>query len=158
MASSSADARDTYPLSGVLLAAGAALLFVGTLFYIRLTPELGLPAAAASHMQAHSDARTLGPRPMFLAGMFAFAGDVFLTAACVALLTRRRLPHSDLEPFGWTLVGLGAAIAMIFDSMMAVLLEPLARLSDPGTFLAFKAWFDLLFASGNVPYGIGAPR
>ena len=148
--------RDSYALSGALLAAGSILLFTGTLFYIRLTPELGLPSPAETRMQALADAQALGPRPLFLAGMFALMGDVFLTAGCVALLTRRRLRHSDLEPFGWTLVGLGAAIAIVFDSMMAVLLEPLARLSDPGTFLAVKGWFDLLFASGNVPYGLGA--
>ena len=156
MADHSAGSHDTYALSGALLAAGSVVLFIGTLFYIRLTPELGLPTAAANRMQALSDALALGPRPMLLAGGFAFFGDVLLTAGCVALLTRRRLPQSDLEPFGWTLVAVGAAVAMIFDSMMAVVLEPLARLSDPGAFLAFKGWFDMLFASGNVPYGLGA--
>jgi hypothetical protein len=156
MADDSVGSRETYALSGALMAAGSVVLFIGTLFYVRLTPELGLPTARASRMQALSDALTLGPRPMFLAGAFAFFGDVLLTAGCLALLTRRRVPHSDLEPFGWTLVAIGAAVAMIFDSMMAVVLEPLARLADPGPFLAFKGWFDLLFASGNVPYGLGA--
>jgi hypothetical protein len=156
MADHSTGSDDTYALSGTLLAAGSIVLFIGTLFYIRLTPELGLPTAAANRTQALSDALALGPRPMLLAGGFAFFGDVLLTAGCVALLTRRRLRHSDLEPFGWTLIAMGAAVAMIFDSLMAVVLEPLARLSDPGVFLAFKGWFDLLFASGNVPYGIGA--
>jgi len=148
--------HDTYALSGVLVAVGAALLFTGTLFYIRLTQDLGLPSAAAVYPQALADARALGPRPMFLAGIFALLGDVFLTAGCLAMIGRRRLRGSDLEPFGWTLVAIGAAVAMVFDSMMAVLLWPLAQLSDPGIFLAFKGWFDLLFASGNVPYGIGA--
>jgi len=156
MAHHPTDTDDTYALSGALVAAGSIVLFIGTLFYIRLTLELGLPTAAENRMRALSDALTLGPRPMFLAGVFAFFGDVLLTAGCVALLTRRRLRHSDLEPFGWALVALGAAVAMIFDSMMAVVLEPLARLSDPGVFVAFKGWFDLLFASGNVPYGLGA--
>jgi hypothetical protein len=147
---------DTYALSGVLVAVGAAVLFTGTLFYIRLTQDLGLPSASTVYLQAHADARALGPRPMFLAGALAFFGDVFLTAGCIALITRRRLRRSDLEVFGWTLVAIGAAIAMIFDSMMAVLLSPLAELPDPEIFVAFKGWFDLLFAAGNVPYGIGA--
>jgi len=146
----------TYRLGGVLLAAGSVVLFIGTLFYIRLTPELGLPAAVADRMRALADARALGPQPMALAGGFAFFGDVLLTAACIALLTRRRLPGSDLEPFGWTLVAVGAANAMLFDSLMAVVLAPLAQLPDPGAFLAFKSWFDFLFAAGNVPFGLGA--
>ena len=147
---------ETYALSGVLLATGSLLLFLGTLFYVRLTPELGLPTAAANRPQALADALALGPRPMFLAGGLAFFGDVLLTAAAIALAARRRLAGSDLEPFGWTLFALGAGIAIIFDSMMAALLAPLAQMADPGAFIAFKAWFDLLFACGNVPYGLGA--
>lgn len=149
-------ARDTHGFAGALLAAGAVLLFLGTLFYIRLTPELGLPAAAASRLQARTDALAAGPRAMFLAGGFALFGDVLLTAAAIALFTRRKLVGSDLEAAGWTLFAMGAGIAIVFDSMMAVLLAPLAALPDPGTFVAFKGWFDLLFASGNVPYGLGA--
>ena len=156
MADQHTGSSDTFALSGVLVAVGAAVLFTGTLFYIRLTQDLGLPSAPATYTQALADARALGPRPMFLAGVFAFFGDVFLTAGCIAMITRRRLRRSDLEVFGWTLVAIGAAVAMVFDSMMAVLLAPLAQLSDPGVFVAFKGWFDLLFAAGNVPYGIGA--
>ena len=146
---------ETHALAAILLTAGAVLLFVGTLCYVRLTPELGLPATAASRLRAVGDALALGPRAMFLAGGFALAGDVFLTAACLALVARHSHAGSDLEPVGWMLLALGAGVAIVFDSMMAVLLEPLARMPDPGTFLAFKAWFDLLFAAGNVPYGLG---
>lgn len=146
---------DTYALAAILLTAGAVLLFVGTLFYVRLTPELGLPTTAASRLRAVGDALALGPRAMFLAGGFALAGDVVLTAAFLVLVSRRSLAGSDLEPVGWMLLALGAGVAIVFDSMMAVLLEPLARMPDSGTFLAFKAWFDLLFAAGNVPYGLG---
>ena len=49
-------------VSGVLLALGAAALFMGTLFYARLTPELGLPALPAERTQALADALNLGPR------------------------------------------------------------------------------------------------
>jgi len=156
MADRATGTDDSHALSGVLVAVGAAVLFTGTLFYIRLTQDLGLPSAPEVYGQALADARALGPRSMFLAGVFAFFGDVFLTAGCIAMITRRRLRGSDLEVFGWTLVAIGAAVAMVFDSMMAVLLAPLAQLADPGVFVAFKGWFDLLFASGNVPYGIGA--
>ena len=151
-----ADSNDSHAFSAALLAVGAVLLFVGTLFYVRLTPELGLPTAIANRLQARSDALAVGPRAMFLAGGFAFFGDVLLTAASLAVLTRRRLAASDLETAGWTLFAMGAGIAIVFDSMMAVLLAPLAALPDAGTFVAFKGWFDLLFAAGNVPYGLGA--
>jgi hypothetical protein len=39
--------------------------------------------------------------------------------------------------------------------MTAALFWPLAHASDAAPFLAFKAWFDFLFAAGNVPYGLG---
>ena len=58
-------------LSGALLASGAAALFVGTLFYARLTPELGLPALPAERAQALADALKLGPQALALAGGFA---------------------------------------------------------------------------------------
>ena len=147
--------HEPFALSGALLAAGAATLFIGTLFYIRLTPQLGLPALAEERLQAFQDAIALGPQPMALAGGFALFGDVLLTAACIALAARRRLADSDLERFGWTLVAVSAAVAIVFDSMMAVLLAPLTRLTEPAMFLACKAWFDFLFAAGNVPFGIG---
>lgn len=156
VAPASTERPGTHGTSGALLAAGSIVLFVGTLFYIRLTPELGLPAPDADRTRALSDALALGPRRMALAGGIAFFGDFLLAAGCLALLTRRKLPGSDVERFGWALIAIGAANAMVFDSMMAVLLAPLARLPDPGTFLAFKAWFDFLFASGNVPFGLGA--
>ncbi len=48
--------------SGALLALGAAALFVGTLFYARLTPQLGLPALPAERAQALADSCRSGPR------------------------------------------------------------------------------------------------
>ena len=43
-------------ISGTLLAAGSAALFIGTIFYARLPPELGLPALPAERAQALADA------------------------------------------------------------------------------------------------------
>ena len=76
-------------VSGALLASGAAALFVGTLFYARLTPELGLPALPAERTQALADALRLGPEALALAGGFAFLGDCLLLAACIALTSRQ---------------------------------------------------------------------
>lgn len=140
--------------SGALLAAGAAALFVGTLFYARLTPELGLPALPAERTQALADALKLGPRPLALAGGLAFLGDWLLLAACIALASRSRRA-GDLEPAGWALMAVSVALATVFDSMTAALFFPLANAADPAAFLAFKSWFDFLFAAGNVPYGLG---
>jgi hypothetical protein len=140
--------------SGALLASGAAALFAGTLFYARLTPELGLPASPAERTQALADALKLGPQPLALAGGFAFLGDCLLLAACVALASRSR-SLSDLGRAGWALMAVSVALAMVFDSMTAAAFFPLAHGSDPAPFLALKSWFDSLFAAGNVPYGLG---
>ena len=139
--------------SGALLASGAAALFVGTLFYARLTPELGLPALPAERTQALADALSLGPQPLALAGGFAFLGDCLLLAACIALVSRRT--PSKLDSAGWALMAVSVALAMVFDSMTAALFFPLAHASDSAPFVAVKSWFDFLFAAGNVPYGLG---
>jgi hypothetical protein len=52
-------------------------------------------------------------------------------------------------------MAVSVVIAMVFDSMTAALFWPLAHGSDREPFLAFKAWFDFLFAAGNVPFGVG---
>jgi hypothetical protein len=140
--------------SGLLLASGAAALFVGTLFYARLTPELGLPALPAERAQAVADALKLGPQPMALAGGFAFLGDCLLLAACIGLASRSRRA-GDLDTVGWALMAVSVALAMVFDSMTATLFWPLAHVADTALFVAIKSWFDFLFAAGNVPYGLG---
>jgi hypothetical protein len=140
-------------VSGALLASGAAALFVGTLFYARLTPELGLPALPAERTQALADAFRLGPQALALAGGFAFLGDCLLLAACIALASRHRRA-GDLDAAGWALMAVSMALAMVFDSMTAALFWPLAHV-DSGLFVAIKSWFDFLFAAGNVPYGLG---
>ena len=141
--------------SGAVLALGAATLFVGTLFYARLTPQLGLPALPAERAQALADALSLGAQRLALAGGFAFLGDCLLLVACIALASRGRRLSSDLESVGWALMAVSVVIAMVFDSMTAALFWPLAHGSDREPFLAFKAWFDFLFAAGNVPFGVG---
>ena len=140
--------------SGALLASGAAALFIGTLFYARLTPELGLPALPAERAQALADALRLGPQALALAGGFAFLGDSLLLAACIVLASRGRRA-SDLDSAGWALLAVSVALAMVFDSMTAALFFPLAHAADSTPFLAIKLWFDFLFAAGNVPYGLG---
>ena len=147
--------RGADAFSGALLTAGAAALFVGTLFYARLTPELGLPALPDERNQALADALSLGAQKLSLAGGWAFLGDCLLLAACIALVRRRRRQGSDLDSAGWALLAVSAAIAMVFDSMTAALFWPLAHASDPAPFLAFKSWFDLLFAAADIPFGLG---
>jgi hypothetical protein len=107
--------------SGAVLTAGAVALFVGTLFYMRLTWTLGLPALPVERNQALADALSLGARKLLLAGGWAFTGDWLLVAACIALLRRRHATGSDLPTVGWTLMGVSAAIALVFDSMIGVL-------------------------------------
>jgi hypothetical protein len=141
-------------VAGALLACGAAALFVGTLFYARLPPELGLPALPAERAQALADALKLGPQALALAGGIAFLGDGLLLAACIVLASRSRR-SGDLEAAGWALMAVSVALAMVFDSMTAALFWPLAQVSDSAVFVAVKSWFDFLFAAGNAPYGLG---
>jgi hypothetical protein len=141
-------------VSGAVLAAGAIALFLGTVFYARLTPRLGLPALPAERTQALADALALGSQRLFLAGGLAFLGDCLLLAACIVLAQGRSRP-GDLAAAGWSLIAVSAAAAMIFDSMTAVLFWPLAHAADAAPFLAFKAWFDFLFAAANVLFGLG---
>src|SRR3984885_7428248 len=141
-------------VSGALLAAGAAALFVGTLFYGRVTSKPGLPALPAERTQALADALRLGPQALGLAGGFAFIGDCLLLAACIALASRHRRA-GDLDTIGWALMAVSVALAMVFDSMTAALFWPLAHVADSALFVAIKSWFDFLFAAGNVPYGLG---
>ena len=102
--------------TGALLASGAAALFVGTLFYAGLTPELGLPALPAERTQALADALKLGPQPLALAGGFAFLGDCLLLAACIALASRSPR-SSNVDTAGWALIAVSVALAAVFDSM-----------------------------------------
>ena len=140
--------------AAVLLTLGAAALFVGTLFYTRLTPELGLPALPSARPQALADALALGPQPLALAGGVSFLGDCLLLAASIALAARSARP-SDLEAAGWALMAVSVALAVVFDSMIGVLFFPLAQGADPAPFLAFKGWFDFLFAACDVAFGLG---
>jgi len=141
--------------SGAVLAAGAVALFVGSIFYARLTWRLGLPALPAERMPALADVLSLGPQRLLLAGGWAFTGDCLLLAACIVLARRRQLQGSDLDSIGWALIGVGAAVATMFDPMTAVMFWPLAHGSDPQPFVAFKGWFDFLFGASVVPFGMG---
>jgi hypothetical protein len=141
--------------SGSLLTAGAVILFLGTLFYTRLTWRLGLPALPAERNGALADVLSLGAQRLLLAGGVSFFGDCLLLAACLALARRRGLAGSDLESAGWVLTGVSMALAMVFDSMLAALFWPLAHAADATLFLAVKSWFDFLFGDGEVVFGIG---
>ena len=138
---------------GALLASGAAALFVGTLFYARLTPELGLPTLPAERTRALADALSLGPQPLALAGGFAFLGDCLLLAACIALGARRA--SSKLESAGWALMAVSVALAMVFDSMSAALFFPLAQASDAAPFVAVKSWVRLSVRRRQRPLRAG---
>ncbi len=67
----------------------------------------------------------------------------------------RSVEEAASSSIGWALTAVSVALAMIFDSMTAVLFWPLAQNPDPALFMAFKTWFDFLFAAGNVPFGLG---
>jgi hypothetical protein len=141
--------------AGGLLALGCLVLFVGALLYLPLGPILGLPSSESTYADALSSAVRLEPM-MRAAGRISFVGDGLITAACIALLSRQTVAtYADLERACWAVLGVGFAIAMIFDSLMGTALAPLARLPQSEVFIGFKTWFDFLFAAGNI-FVIGA--
>jgi hypothetical protein len=78
--------------AGLLLATGAVALFVGTLFYARLTVRLGLPASPADRPDALADVLSLGAERLSLAGGFAFLGDIrFDDCSVVLALSAQRI-------------------------------------------------------------------
>lgn len=88
---------------------------------------------------------------MRLAGCVSCAGDALIFAACVALARRQKMPaYGDLERVSWLVLGVGFALAIVFDSLMGTVLGPVARSHQVELFRAFKGWFDFLFAVGNV--------
>ncbi|TMF02663.1 MAG: hypothetical protein E6I52_09075 [Chloroflexi bacterium] len=93
--------------------------------------------------------------PRWNAQAASYVGDLLIAAAALALLPRRRLVGSDVERVGWSLIFVSFVPAFVFDSLFGSALPRLA-VGAPDTFPAFKSWFDLQFAVGNIPLGIGA--
>jgi hypothetical protein len=138
----------------MLLIVGSVVFVVGIALYAMLPPELGTPAAEANYPAALREATSLASE-MGRAGRVIYVGDLLMAAAALALLPRRRLAGSDIERVGWSLIVVSFVPAFVFDSLFASALPRLAP-SAPESFTAFKAWFDLQFAAGNIPFGIGA--
>jgi hypothetical protein len=138
----------------MLLAAGCVVFVAGIVLYVLLPRELGAPADEALYRDALREATTLA-RGMERAGRVIYIGDLLIAAAALALLPRRRHTTSDIERVGWSLIFVSFVPAIVFDSLFASALPRLAP-SAPDAFIAFKAWFDLQFAAGNIPFGIGA--
>src|ERR1700694_435078 len=145
--------RVTFRLAGLLLAFGCAVFAVGVLRYALLPSDLGLPADQSSYKTALKEAPSRTAE-MMLAGRVIFVGDILVAAAALALLSRRRYLGVDLERVGWALVFVSFLPAFVFDSLMGSALPHLAT-DAPGSFAAFKSWFDFQFAAGNIPFGIG---
>ena len=141
-------------LSGTLLAFGSVALFVGTLFYARLTPELGLPALPAGRTQALADALRLGRKPWPSPEVSPSSA-----IACCWRPASRWLQDTGARAISTPWVGVdggqrGARHGVRFDDGGALLAAG-ARRRFPRLFVAIKSWFDFLFAAGNVPYGLG---
>jgi hypothetical protein len=145
--------RPGYRFGGGLLALGSAVFVTGCVMYAILKPELGLPAAESSYSGALQEMvreRTLATR----AGRVTFLGDLLVAAAALSLLSRRKLAGGDLERVAWCLVFVSFIPAFVFDSLFGTALPQLAS-REPPMFFAFKSWYDLQFAMGNVPFGLG---
>jgi hypothetical protein len=143
-----------FRFAGILLAVGSLVFVVGIALYAVLPTALSTPAFDASYSGALKDATAL-PAQMELAGKVIYLGDLLVASAALALLPRRRLVDSDVERVGWSLIFVSFVPAFVFDSLFGSALPRLAT-GAPEAFAAFKSWFDLQFAAGNIPFGIGA--
>ncbi|TME33623.1 MAG: hypothetical protein E6I75_15055 [Chloroflexi bacterium] len=143
-----------FRFAGILLATGSLVFVVGIALYATLPSDLGTPSAETSYAEALREATTL-PTQMERAGRVIYLGDLLIAAAALALLPRKRLVSSDVERVGWSLIFVSFVPAFVFDSLFGSALPRLA-VGAPETFPAFKSWFDLQFAVGNIPFGIGA--
>jgi hypothetical protein len=145
---------EDFRVAGLLLAVGSLVFAVGVVLYALLPNDLALPAAPSSYPDALREATSRGSS-MTRAGRVIFIGDMLVAAAALALLSRRRYPRiPDLERVAWSLIFVAFIPAFVFDSLMGSALPKLAN-DSPGSFAAFKSWFDFQFAAGNVPFGIG---
>lgn len=144
-----------YPYAAGLVGVGSLLLFVGCVIYALFGKVLGVPVGAHAHPEALQDALRVGAPAMSAAGRFAFIGDLLITAGAIGLVSRRRAAGRDLESAAWGLVAASTVAAVVFDSLFAVILHPLAVAGERQLFFIFKAWFDLLFAMSMVPFGLG---
>ena len=149
-----AQTQPRFRAAGALLAVGCVVFVIGVALYVLLPRELGAPADAAAYVDAQREATNLGSE-MQRAGRVIFLGDLLIAASALALLPRRRQPASDIERVGWALIFVSFVPAFVFDSLFGSAL-PLLAAAPSDVFAAFKAWFDLQFAMGNIPFGVGA--
>jgi hypothetical protein len=143
-------------LAGVLLAVGSAFFIVGVALYALLPPELGPPAAEASYADALQEASRQAAG-MARAGRITFIGDLLVAAAALVLVSRRGSDDSGLAHVGWSLILVSFLPALVFDSLMGTALPSLVA-GSPGSFSAFKSWYDFQFASGTSRSASVAPR
>jgi hypothetical protein len=130
------------------------VFIVGIALYVVLPRDLGAPAAESTYSDSQKAATSLSSE-MERAGRVIYVGDLLIAAAALALLPRRLLPGSDIERVGWALIFVSFVPAFVFDSLFGSALPRLAS-GSAESFFAFKSWFDLQFATGNIPFGIGA--
>jgi hypothetical protein len=131
---------------------------------------VGILGVCASYMLSPQDAVTLtrpfdfeaaragavqGAVPMRAASAFAIPGNMLFAAAAFRFASARGR-RREVEALGWWLAGLSGAHFTVVDTMVGLVLPPLAGSPDTGAFLLAKTLFDMLFVAGTFVYGLGA--
>nr|WP_316638778.1 hypothetical protein [uncultured Roseateles sp.] len=139
-----------------LLGLGAAGLMATCLFYVLAGPVAALPGGAASPAQAIA-ATPVAAGWMRAAGLTGMASDILLAVAALLLAAHEFRRGQARLLAGWLALALAAALFVIVDAMVALVL-PVAAVQAGGeaAYAGLRALFDVLFAIGTVAAAGGA--
>lgn len=139
-----------------LLGLGAVGLMATCLFYVLAGPPAALPGGAPSFAQAIA-ATPAAAGWMRAAGLTGMASDILLAVAALLLAAHEYRRGQARLLAGWLALALAAALFVIVDAMVAVVLPvAAAQAGGEAAYAGLRALFDVLFAIGTVAAGGGA--
>ncbi|MGP8233522.1 MAG: hypothetical protein ACLQL2_12800 [Methylovirgula sp.] len=142
-----------WPALGITI--GAAGVVATSLFYLLSPPETVLPFVPLDLVKATLGAAR-GAATLHIAGLFGIISDAIFGSAAMVFAARAALGKgAGGEALGWMLLGVGTLVFISVDTILGFVLPALAAASV-AAFLGFKIFADVLFALGEVTFGLGA--
>ena len=133
---------------------GAAGVVATSLFYLLSPPETVLPFVPLDLVKATLGAAR-GAATLHIAGLFGIISDAIFGSAAMVFAARAALGKgAGGEALGWMLLGVGTLVFISVDTILGFVLPALAAASV-AAFLGFKIFADVLFALGEVTFGLG---
>ncbi len=145
-----------WPALGITI--GAAGVAATSLFYLLSPPETVLPFVPLDLVKATLGAAR-GAATLHIAGLFGIISDVIFGSAAMVFAARAAfIKGAGGEALGWMLLGVGTLVFISVDTILGFVLPALAAASvaPVAAFLGFKTFADVLFALGEVTFGLGA--